>query len=95
MSPGPRDDRRAQFRSRFEASLLRLERHSTADACPIEMGDSTYAQWQSRWANRRNEIVRRLEAIDSQLATLIPDNSPLPRLSVVGRVDEQVDLSSF
>ncbi len=46
-----------------------------------------FAQWQSRWANRRDDIVRRLEAIDSQLDVWRPSDET-PRLAVVSASEE-------
>jgi hypothetical protein len=47
-----------------------------------------FTEWQSRWASRRDDIVRRLEAIDSQLDVWQPSNVETPRLAVVGESDE-------
>ncbi len=47
-----------------------------------------FTQWQSRWASRRDDIVRRLEAIDSQLDVWRPSSDTTPRLAVVSVSEE-------
>jgi hypothetical protein len=50
--------------------------------------DSMFAQWQNRWASRREDLVRRLEAIDSQLDIWQPSDEETPRFAVVGASEE-------
>lgn len=50
--------------------------------------ESMYSQWQNRWAGRREDIVRRLEAIDSQLDVWQPSDETTPRLAVVGASED-------
>jgi hypothetical protein len=47
-----------------------------------------FAEWQGRWASRRDDIVRRLEAIDSQLDVWQPSHVGTPRLAVVDASEE-------
>jgi hypothetical protein len=47
-----------------------------------------FAEWQSRWASRREQIVRRLEVIDSQLEALASPGAGQLRLAVVGAAEE-------
>jgi hypothetical protein len=47
-----------------------------------------YSQWQNRLANRHDDIVRRLEAIDSQLDVWQPPSETTPRFAVVGTSEE-------
>jgi len=47
-----------------------------------------FAEWQGRWASRRDDIVRRLEAIDSQLDVWQPSHVATPRLAVVNASEE-------
>ena len=47
-----------------------------------------YSQWQNRCAGRRDDIVRRLEAIDSQLDVWQPAEDSTPRLALVGTAEE-------
>jgi hypothetical protein len=47
-----------------------------------------FTEWQNRWASRREDIVRRLEAIDSQLDVWQPTNVGTPRLAVVEESEE-------
>jgi hypothetical protein len=56
--------------------------------------DSMYSQWQNRCAGRREDIVRRLEAIDSQLDVWQPSDETTPRLAVVG-VSEDSGMSGL
>ena len=89
MASTPRADRQPQPPTRLENSLARLHRALQSHARLGEKIDSLFGEWQSRWAGRRDEIVRRLEAIDSHLDTWLPPNAP-PRLAVVTAVDETV-----
>ena len=50
--------------------------------------ESMFSQWQNRWSGRRDDIVRRLEAIDSQLDVWQSTRDASPRFSVVGAADD-------
>ena len=47
-----------------------------------------FLQWQNRWASRHDDIVCRLEAIDSQLNGWKSEGEETPRLAVVGTPEE-------
>jgi len=84
----PCDDRPSRARTRLETSLLQLDRALRENARAGDAVDSMFLEWQSRWANRRGEIVRRLEAIDSQLDGFASSNPAALRLAVVGVAEE-------
>jgi hypothetical protein len=50
--------------------------------------DTLYAEWQNRWAGRREELARRLTAIDSQLDSWDAEGADAPRLALLADVDE-------
>jgi hypothetical protein len=50
--------------------------------------ESLYAEWQDRWAGRREELARRLSAIDSQLDSWAPKGLDSPRLAVITETNE-------
>jgi len=82
------DDRPTRLRTRLETSLVRLHHTLRNRARHGEALDSMFTEWQSRWASRRDDIVQRLEAIDSQLDMWQPSNVGTPRLAVVGESEE-------
>jgi len=82
------DEQTPQSRTRLESALLRLESRLRSSSRRGKAMESMYSQWQNRWASRRDDIVRRLEAIDSQLDVWQPSNETTPRLAVVGASEE-------
>ena len=82
----PLDARPSRIRTRLEASLIRLEAALRRGVQREETADTLYAEWQNRWAGRRDELARRLTAIDSQLDSWAPQEGP--QLSVVSDTDE-------
>jgi hypothetical protein len=50
-----------------------------------EHDETLYDQWQHRWEGRRDELARRLTAIDNQLDSWAPS---APRLAVIVEADE-------
>ena len=88
MPSCPCDEQSPQNRTRVEASLLKLYRAVERKPGHDETVDSLFAQWQNRWASQRNEIVRRLEAIDSQLDGLYEPTESTPRFAVIGPNDD-------
>jgi uncharacterized protein YukE len=86
----PSEPRTSRLRTRLEASLIRLQ---TALRPGVEREDNSetlYDEWQNRWASRREELSRRLSAIDSQLDSWAQKGSDAPRLAVLGEDDELV-----
>ena len=82
------DDRPVRLRTRLETSLVRLHHALRNRARHDEALDSMFTEWQCRWASRRDDIVRRLEAIDSQLDVWQPSSVGSPRLAVIGESEE-------
>jgi hypothetical protein len=83
-----RDERPSRIPSRLEAALARLDRNVRKSVRHNEAMESMFTEWQSRWATRRDDIVRRLEAIDSQLNVWRPSSETTPRFAVVSAVEE-------
>jgi hypothetical protein len=83
-----RDERPSRVPTRLEAALARLDRNLRKSVRHNEALESMFTEWQSRWATRRDDIVRRLEAIDSQLNVWRPSGETTPRFAVVGAVEE-------
>jgi hypothetical protein len=84
----PLDARPSRIRTRLEASLIRLQAALHRDIQREAIDETLYAQWQSRWAGRREELARRLAAIDSQLDSWAPKGLDAPRLAVIAEADE-------
>lgn len=84
----PCDDRPSRVPTRLETALARLNRALRNGARQGEAMESMFAQWQSRWSSRRDDIVRRLEAIDSQLDVWQPASDATPRFAVVSASEE-------
>jgi hypothetical protein len=83
-----RDERPSRVPTRLEAALARLDRNLRKSVRHSEALESMFTEWQSRWATRRDDIVRRLEAIDSQLNVWRPSSETTPRFAVVSAVEE-------
>ena len=83
-----RDARPSRVPTRLEAALARLDRSVRKSVRHNEAMESMFTEWQSRWATRRDDIVRRLEAIDSQLNVWRPAGETTPRFAVVRAVEE-------
>jgi hypothetical protein len=84
----PLDARPSKIRTRLEASLIRLQATLSRGIQREATDDTLYAEWQSRWAGRREELARRLTAIDSQLDSWAPKGLDAPRLAVIAEADE-------
>jgi hypothetical protein len=82
------DEQTPRSRTRLESALIRLESRLRSSARRGKAMESMYSQWQNRCANHRDDIVRRLEAIDTQLDVWQPAGEAPPRLAVVGSSDE-------
>jgi hypothetical protein len=50
--------------------------------------ETLYTEWQSRWSGRREELARRLTAIDSQLDSLEASDPDTPRLALLPETDD-------
>jgi hypothetical protein len=88
MPPLPLDARPTRIRTRLEASLIRLQAALRRGIQREETDETLYTQWQHRWEGRRDELARRLTAIDSQLDDWAPETPAAPRLSVITEADE-------
>jgi hypothetical protein len=88
MPPLPLDARPTRIRTRLEASLIRLQAALRKGIQREENDETLYMQWQHRWEGRRDELARRLTAIDSQLDDWAPKALSAPRLSVIAETDE-------
>ena len=84
----PLDARPTRLRTRLEDSLIRLQTVLRRGIQREADDETLYAQWQSRWAGRREELSRRLTAIDSQLESWAPESRSTPRLAVLGDCEE-------
>ena len=80
----------SRLRTRFEVSLIRLQAAVRHGIGREDTSETLYDQWQNRWAGRRDELARRLSAIDSQLDSSEQKCSDAPRLAVLGDEDEMV-----
>jgi hypothetical protein len=88
MPPLPLDARPTRIRTRLEASLIRLQDTLRRGIQREATDESLYAEWQDRWAGRRDELARRLTAIDSQLDSWAPKGLDSPRLAVITESNE-------
>jgi hypothetical protein len=88
MSSLPLDARPSRLRTRLEASLIRLQAAVRRGIQREATNDALYAQWQDRWASRREDLARRLAAIDSQLDSWAPSELSAPRLALMAEADE-------
>jgi hypothetical protein len=88
MPPIPLDARPSRLRTRLEASLIRLQAALRRGIQREATNESLYDQWQSRWSGRREELSRRLTAIDNQLDSWSPKPLAAPRLAVIAEADE-------
>jgi hypothetical protein len=88
MPPLPLDARPSRLRTRLEASLIRLQAAQRRGIQRETTDESLYAEWQDRWAGRREELARRLTAIDSQLDSWAPKGLDSPRLAVITETNE-------
>lgn len=82
------DENTPSSRTRLESALIRLESRLRSSTRRGKAMESMYSQWQNRCASRRDDIVRRLEAIDSQMEVWQPAESATPRLAVIGAAEE-------
>jgi hypothetical protein len=87
MPPLPLDARPSRIRTRLEASLIRLQAALRRGIQREATDESLYAEWQNRWAGRREELARRLTAIDSQLDSWAPNGPDAPHLAVIAESD--------
>jgi hypothetical protein len=88
MPPLPLDARPTRIRTRLEASLIRLQTALRRGIQREVTNETLYVQWQHRWEDRRDELARRLTAIDSQLDSWAPKTLSAPRLAVIVEADE-------
>ena len=88
MPPLPLDARPNRIRTRLEASLIRLQAALRKGIQREENDETLYTQWQHRWEGRRDELSRRLSAIDNQLDSWAPKAPAAPRLAVIVEADE-------
>jgi len=88
MPPLPLDARPTRLRTRLEVSLIRLQAALRRGIQREATDESLYAEWQDRWAGRRDELARRLTAIDSQLDSWAPNRLDSPRLAVITEANE-------
>lgn len=77
----PSDDRRVP-RSKLGATLLRLHRNLEGSRQREQAALELFETWQSRWADHREVIARRLECLDQELAQLATPGIPSPHLSL-------------
>lgn len=86
----PSEPRTSRLRTRLEVSLIRLQAAVCRGVGREDTTETLYDQWQNRWAGRRDELSRRLSAIDSQLDSWAQKGSDTPRLAVLDEEDEMV-----
>ncbi|MGQ0635155.1 MAG: hypothetical protein ACT4QC_11130 [Planctomycetaceae bacterium] len=79
------NDIRPTIQSPLGETLLRLQQILDRTRASEGAAQGQFAAWQQRWSSRREQVSRRLELIDRQLAALRQeDPEPRPHLSVVG-----------
>src|ERR1700730_17881171 len=88
MPPLPLDDRPSRLRTRLQAPLIRLQDAQRRGIQRETTDESLYAEWQNRWAGRREELARRLSAIDSQLDSWAPKGVEFPCVDVITESNE-------
>ena len=86
----PLDARPSRLRTRLESSLIRLQSVLRRGIQRETTNDTLYAQWQSRWEGRREELARRLSAIDSQLDSWTAPATAAPRLAVIAENEDPI-----
>ena len=70
--------------SHLGRSLLRLHRRMEQTREEEARVEHLFRHWEESWSNRRDELARRLEMLEDQLAHLgEPSTPPPPRLAVV------------
>ena len=74
--------------SRLGRSLIRIHKEKDHSIVETAQADVLFSTWQQKWASRREEIARRLEMIESQLADLTESDEPRPQLSLVGSAED-------
>jgi len=67
--------------SKLTESLLRINQTMQASRTREKRVSSEFEAWQTRWEDRREQIVQRLALIDSHLQELV-DSRDAPQLSV-------------
>jgi hypothetical protein len=77
-------DIRRTCKSRLGESLLRLHQNLDQTRASDKVAEDQFHDWQERWADRREQISRRLELIDRQLESLVQRHQRRPQLAVVG-----------
>ncbi len=71
-------------KSRLRRSLIRIHKNRNHFIDDSHRADDLFFAWQQKWGNRREEIARQLEMIESQLAELGETDTSRPQLSLVG-----------
>ncbi|MBS0261002.1 MAG: hypothetical protein JSS02_03525 [Planctomycetes bacterium] len=74
---------RQRNRSRLGESLQRLQSNIDGVRLVQTSQDSRFEAWQVRWLDRCEQLRKRLEALDQQLAVLGPAASEKPQLSLL------------
>jgi hypothetical protein len=75
---------RRPCKSRLGESLLRLHQNLDQTRASDRVAEDQFNNWQERWADRREQVARRLELIDRQLESLVQRHQGRPQLAVVG-----------
>lgn len=87
-------DERPVPRSKLGATLLRLHRNLEGSRQREQDALDLFESWQSRWADHRDLIARRLECLDQELAQLTLPGMPTPQLSLVALSEASEDQTS-
>lgn len=75
---------KAPMKSRLSESLLRLQQNLEQTRESESQTEGQFQAWQDRWAERREQIARRLELIDMQFESLVSRRVSRPNLSLIG-----------
>ena len=93
-------EKRAQYhavRSRLGDSLIRLHKNIEQTRQREDQLEEMFENWQLRWSRRRDQIMGRLEMIESHLQEINKPNQEqsAPHLSIVGSTVDRDDVRSM
>ena len=82
-------------RSRLGESLIHIHFSLEQTRQEEQRVDNLFLAWQEKWSSRRDQIVKRLELIETQLEELARKETRPPRLSVVGLPHDAHEMTSM
>jgi hypothetical protein len=81
--------------SHLGRSLLRLHRRMEQTREEEARVETLFQHWEESWSSHRDELTRRLEMLEHQLAHLGEPAVPAPRLSVVRFPPDAAEMRSM